>query len=92
MTMGLLAGCRYACRLRSANSVGLAPKYRVIAPDLPGFGFTEVPEGFQYTFDALAGVISEFLEVLSIKKYSVFIFDYGSPVGLRLALKNPDVV
>ncbi|KAL3491663.1 soluble epoxide hydrolase [Aspergillus germanicus] len=70
----------------------LASKYKVIAPDLPGFGFTEVPEGFQYTLDALAGVISEFLEVLSIKKYSVFIFDYGSPVGLRLALKSPDAV
>jgi pimeloyl-ACP methyl ester carboxylesterase len=70
----------------------LAPTYRVIAPDLPGFGFTEVPEGFQYTFDALAGVISEFLEVLSIKNYSIFIFDYGSPVGLRLALKSPNAV
>ncbi|KAL4947281.1 soluble epoxide hydrolase [Aspergillus filifer] len=70
----------------------LAPKYHVIAPDLPGFGFTEVPQGFRYTFNALAGVISEFLQILSIKKYSVFIFDYGSPVSLRLALKNPDAV
>ncbi|CEL11537.1 hypothetical protein ASPCAL14638 [Aspergillus calidoustus] len=48
--------------------------------------------GFSYTSNALAGVILEFLEILSIKKYSVFIFDYGSPVGLRLALKNPDAV
>ncbi|PYH80528.1 soluble epoxide hydrolase [Aspergillus uvarum CBS 121591] len=70
----------------------LAPKYRVIVPDLPGFGFTEVPEGFEYTFDALAAVISEFLDLLAIRQYSIYIFDYGAPVGLRLALQQPAAI
>ncbi|RDW58948.1 alpha/beta fold hydrolase [Aspergillus mulundensis] len=70
----------------------LATKYRVLAPDLPGFGFTTVPEGFQYTFDNLATVISEFLDQLKIKKFSVYIFDYGAPTGLRIALQRPDAV
>ncbi|KAL3480886.1 Alpha/Beta hydrolase protein [Aspergillus californicus] len=70
----------------------LATRYRVLAPDLPGFGFTTVPEGFQYTFDGLAAVISEFLDELGVKKFSVFIFDYGAPTGLRLALQRPDAV
>lgn len=67
----------------------LASKYHVISPDMPGFGFTEVPSTFTYTFDALADVIGEFLDELSIDKFSVYIFDYGAPVGLRLALRNP---
>lgn len=70
----------------------LAAKYRVIAPDLPGFGFTEVPEGFAYTFDALATVIAEFLDRLAIRQYSIYIFDYGAPVGLRLALQQPAAI
>lgn len=75
----------------------LATKYRVIAPDLPGFGFTEfedakIREGIHYTFDTLATVVLEFLDVLSITKFSMFIFDYGSPTGLRLALKRPQSI
>ncbi|KAH8887288.1 alpha/beta-hydrolase [Thozetella sp. PMI_491] len=70
----------------------LASKYRVIAPDLPGFGFTEAPAGFKYSFDSLASTIAEFLDALSISKFSVFIFDYGAPVGLRLAFQRPDAV
>lgn len=70
----------------------LAAKYRVVGPDLPGFGFTETPDGFKYTFDSLADVISEFLESLSIHKFSVYVFDYGAPVGLRLALRSPQSV
>lgn len=67
----------------------LATKYRVISPDMPGFGFTETPSTFTYTFDALADVVGEFLDELSVQKFSVYIFDYGAPVGLRLALRNP---
>ncbi|OAA55124.1 Epoxide hydrolase-like protein [Cordyceps fumosorosea ARSEF 2679] len=67
----------------------LAPKYRVVAPDIPGFGFTEVPESFTYTFDSLADVVEEFLASLAIHKYSIYVFDYGAPVGLRLALRQP---
>ncbi|KAL2862825.1 alpha/beta fold hydrolase [Aspergillus lucknowensis] len=70
----------------------LATKYRVLAPDLPGFGFTEVPAGFQYTFDNLATVVFDFLETLSVTRFSVYIFDYGAPTGLRLALQRPDAV
>lgn len=70
----------------------LASKYRVIAPDLPGFGFTAVADKFEYTFDNLANVILEFLDSLSIAKFSIFIFDYGAPTGLRLALQRPDAV
>ncbi|HTD39416.1 MAG TPA: alpha/beta hydrolase [Mucilaginibacter sp.] len=70
----------------------LAEKYRVIAPDLPGFGFSDMPDSseFNYTFDNLAQIIQLFIEALSIKKFALYIFDYGAPVGLRLALANPE--
>src|SRR6476619_7049509 len=57
----------------------LADRYRVVAPDLPGFGFTEVPAraGFKYTFDYLAKVIERFTEVVGLSRYSLFVFDYG---------------
>ncbi|TQS33510.1 hypothetical protein Golomagni_06143 [Golovinomyces magnicellulatus] len=67
----------------------LATKYRVIAPDMPGFGFTETPSTFTHTFDALADVVGEFLDELSVRNFSMYIFDYGAPVGLRLALRKP---
>jgi pimeloyl-ACP methyl ester carboxylesterase len=70
----------------------LAKKYRVLAPDLPGFGFTTVQEGFKYTFDSLAAVVSEFLDRLSVTRFSIYIFDYGAPTGLRLALQRPNAV
>ncbi|KAL2827494.1 putative hydrolase [Aspergillus pseudoustus] len=74
----------------------LAAKYRVIAPDLPGFGFTEVPKSpgneFKYTFAALASTIGEFLDALEITTFSIYIFDYGAPTGLRLALERPHAV
>jgi pimeloyl-ACP methyl ester carboxylesterase len=70
----------------------LAAKYRVIAPDLPGFGFTTVPSNFTYTFDSLASTVAEFLDTLAIKKFSMYIFDYGAPVGLRLALQRPEAI
>lgn len=68
----------------------LASRYRVVAPDLPGFGFTEAPASFEYTFEALANTLAEFLDKLSISKFSLYIFDYGAPVGLRLALERPN--
>src|SRR5580698_10399721 len=65
----------------------LADKFRVIAPDLPGFGFTEVPEkrNYTYTFDALAKTIQAFTDALDLKRYALYVFDYGAPTGLRLA-------
>ena len=72
----------------------LADNYRVIAPDLPGFGFTEVPEtrNYTYSFDALAGTLQAFTEALGLNRYAIYIFDYGAPTGLRLALSNPERV
>lgn len=70
----------------------LAEKFRLIAPDLPGFGQSAQPprEAFAYTFDALANVMARFIEKLGLTRYAVYVFDYGAPVGLRLALKNPE--
>lgn len=70
----------------------LADRYRLIAPDLPGFGQTKAPprEAFDYTFDRLADVIEDFTEVLSLDLYALYMFDYGAPVGLRLATRRPE--
>ncbi|PVZ55365.1 hydrolase [Pseudomonas sp. B1(2018)] len=72
----------------------LADKYRLIAPDLPGFGFTEVPaeRHYVYTFDALGETIRQFVDALGLKRYAMYFFDYGAPVGLRLALAYPERV
>ena len=70
----------------------LSPHFRVVAPDLPGFGQTDMPsrETFNYTFDALAGVIDRFTEKVGLTRFAVYVFDYGAPVGWRLALKHPE--
>ncbi|HJR31719.1 MAG TPA: alpha/beta hydrolase [Pseudomonas sp.] len=72
----------------------LADKYRLIAPDLPGFGFTEVPaeRNYVYTFDAIGKTLDAFVEVLGLKRYAMYVFDYGAPTGLRLALAHPERV
>ena len=72
----------------------LADEYRVVAPDLPGFGFTEVPEKrrYKYTFDALARTIEAFTDTIGLTRYAVYVFDYGAPTGLRLALAHPERV
>ena len=72
----------------------LADRYHVIAPDLPGFGFTEVPaeRNYTYTFDALAKTILAFTEALKLNKYALYVFDYGAPTGLRLAMAHPECV
>lgn len=72
----------------------LAQDYRVIAPDLPGFGQTKSPprSEFPYTFDNLAAVIGEFTETLGLDRYVLYVFDYGAPVGYRLATAHPERV
>lgn len=67
----------------------LSPTHHIIAPDLPGFGLTTVAPDYAYTFDNLALTIRAFLTALAITSYALYIFDYGAPVGLRLALANP---
>lgn len=72
----------------------LADRYRVIAPDLPGFGFTEVPaaRGYKYTFDALANTLLAFTDALHLTRYALYVFDYGAPTGFRLAMHRPERV
>jgi pimeloyl-ACP methyl ester carboxylesterase len=70
----------------------LADRYHVVAPDLPGFGFTEAPDrtGFKYSFERLAEVIERFTEVVGLSRYALYVFDYGAPVGFRLAVRHPE--
>src|SRR5262245_17499794 len=70
----------------------LVDDYRVIAPDLPGFGFSDAPDRtqFTYTFDHLANVIDRFTTVAGLTRYGVYVFDYGAPVGFRLATSHPE--
>jgi len=72
----------------------LADRYRVIAPDMPGFGFTEVPaeRGYKYSFDGLAKTIFAFTQALKLTRYAMYVFDYGAPTGFRLALMAPERV
>jgi pimeloyl-ACP methyl ester carboxylesterase len=72
----------------------LADRYRVVAPDLPGFGFTTSPPAtaFAYTFDHLADVVDRFTQAQGLARYALYVFDYGAPVGLRLAVAHPERV
>ena len=72
----------------------LADRFHMIAPDLPGFGFTRTPPRgvFDYSFDALAEVISGFVEGIGLTHYALYLFDYGAPIGLRLAMAHPERV
>jgi len=70
----------------------LADRFHLIAPDLPGFGQTDMParSEFSYTFDHLASVIDRFTEVVGFDRFAIYIFDYGAPTGLRLAVQHPE--
>ncbi|NNH41978.1 alpha/beta hydrolase [Rhizobium laguerreae] len=72
----------------------LADKYHVIAPDYPGFGQSDAPDHtkFAYTFQHYADIVDSLLGKLDVKQYSMYVMDYGAPVGYRLALKHPDRV
>jgi pimeloyl-ACP methyl ester carboxylesterase len=70
----------------------LADRYHIVAPDLPGFGFSDAPDRaqFAYTFDHLAHVMARFTAAIGLARYAIYVFDYGAPVGFRLALLHPD--
>ncbi|WP_353710700.1 alpha/beta hydrolase [Arthrobacter sp. K5] len=68
----------------------LGSRYRVIAPDLPGFGHTEVPEGFLYSFDSLSGIIEGFVQHLGLSRFAMYVFDFGAPVGFRIAERHQE--
>ena len=72
----------------------LSQKYHIIAPDLPGFGFSDFParDKYNYTFDNLAATMQGFIDNLKLKHFALYIFDYGAPVGLRLATHNPEKI
>src|SRR5439155_9913814 len=73
---------------------GLDDRYHLVAPDLPGFGFSDAPARaeFKYTFDNLARVIEVFAGKIGLQRYALYVFDYGAPVGFRLALAHPERV
>ena len=70
----------------------VADRHRVVAPDFPGFGQSDMParDQFEYTFKHIAKLIGRFTEVLSLERFAIYVFDYGSPVGLRIALEHPE--
>jgi len=69
----------------------LADRSRIVAPDLPGFGQSDMPprDTFAYTFDRIADVIDRFTEVIGLERFAIYVFDYGAPTGFRIALKHP---
>jgi len=70
----------------------LADRYRVVAPDLPGFGFSDAPnhKQFHYTFENLTKAIDSFTQSISLERFAIYVFDYGAPVGFRLGLARPE--
>jgi pimeloyl-ACP methyl ester carboxylesterase len=70
----------------------LADRFHLVAPDLPGFGQSDMPppSAFAYTFDGLARVVDRFTEVVGFDRFAIYVFDYGAPIGLRIAAKHPD--
>jgi pimeloyl-ACP methyl ester carboxylesterase len=72
----------------------LSQKYHVIAPDLPGFGFSAMPscEDYHYTFENLTKTMQAFIDSIGLSRFAIYVFDYGAPVGLRLAMANPEKI
>ena len=72
----------------------LADKFHLIAPDYPGFGYSSMPtvDEFQYTFDHLAEIVNEFIAQMGLERFSMYLMDYGAPIGYRLAVKNPEKI
>ena len=70
----------------------MADRYHVVAPDLPGFGFSDAPDRtrFRYTFSHLSEIIGRFTETIRLDRFTLYVFDYGAPIGFRLALAHPD--
>jgi pimeloyl-ACP methyl ester carboxylesterase len=70
----------------------LADSFHLVAPDLPGFGQSDLPprDAFKYTFENIAEIIDRFTDIIGLKRFAIYIFDYGAPVGLRIALRHPE--
>ena len=93
-TLLLLHGLPSSSRMFQALLTRLADKYHLIAPDYPGYGHSDWPDPkqFDYTFDNIARVIDDFTQVLGLKRYTLYMQDYGGPVGFRMVLKHPERV
>jgi pimeloyl-ACP methyl ester carboxylesterase len=72
----------------------LSDRFHIVAPDLPGFGFTVSPDRaqFKYTFDNLAKVVEAFSDIIGLKRYAIYVFDYGAPTGFRMAMARPEKI
>ena len=92
--MGLFHGFPSASHMFRDLMPMLERDFHLIAPDYPGFGQSDIPprESFTYTFDHIAGIMDEFLQALCVKKFYMYVFDYGAPIGFRIALKRPESV
>jgi pimeloyl-ACP methyl ester carboxylesterase len=93
-TLLLLHGFPSSSRMFAPLFARLADRYHLVAPDYPGFGHSDWPDPkqFEYTFDHIAAVIDAFTQALSLSHYTLYMQDYGGPVGLRLALAHPERV
>jgi len=91
-TVMLLHGFPTSSHMYRELIPALAGRYHVVAPDLPGFGFSDAPDrsSFKYSFDHLADVIDRFTEVVGLGRYALYVFDYGAPIGFRLAIRHPE--
>lgn len=91
-TILLLHGFPSSSRMFEPLFARLSERYHLIAPDYPGFGHSDAPapQDFAYTFDHLAAVTNDFLETLGVRRYAMYVQDYGGPVGFRLALAHPE--
>src|SRR5258705_3788733 len=93
-TLLLLHGFPSASHLFRDLIPRLADRFHIIAPDLPGFGQSDMParDAFTYSFDAIAEVIERFTEAVGFDRFALYVFDYGAPVGFRIAARHPDRV
>jgi pimeloyl-ACP methyl ester carboxylesterase len=91
-TLLLLHGFPSASHMFRELIPALSHRFHVLAPDLPGFGQSDMPprDGFPYTFAKLAEVIERFAEVLGLNRFALYVFDYGAPTGFRLAVRHPE--
>lgn len=91
-TLLLLHGFPTAGHMFRELIPALSDRFRIVAPDLPGFGQSEMPsrDRFSYTFAKLAEVIERFTEVIGLVRFAIYVFDYGAPTGFRLAVRHPE--
>ncbi|WP_137625922.1 alpha/beta fold hydrolase [Lactiplantibacillus pingfangensis] len=91
-TMLLLHGFPSASHMFRDLMPALADRFHLIAPDFPGFGQSSAPshDDFSYTFDHLTAVITDFLQALNLTQFYLYVFDYGAPIGFRIAMAHPD--